>query len=149
MLTEFTNEDAIKILADWKDKQPAYQGEDARSVHYARNRAALEMAIEALSGCELVGSAKGVLIERQRQITGEGWSAWRDDEYKNGELAKAAAMYAIASHRSPTWVARNWPGAERWWKPKTERQNLIRAGALILAELDRIGRLANKETENG
>ena len=44
-----TISDAIAVLTDWLERQPRYQGEDARSVHYIRNRAALEMAIKALS----------------------------------------------------------------------------------------------------
>jgi hypothetical protein len=35
--------------------------------------------------------------ERERQLTAEGWSPEHDDEHANGELARAAAAYAIFS----------------------------------------------------
>lgn len=28
----------------------------------------------------------------------------------------------------------------KWWKPKSQRENLVRAGALIAAEIDRLDR---------
>ena len=33
-----------------------------------------------------------------------------------------------------------WPWAAEWWKPKDCRRNLVRAGALILAEIERLDR---------
>ncbi|MCM0757438.1 hypothetical protein M7775_02505, partial [Sporomusa sphaeroides DSM 2875] len=45
------------------------------------------------SGIELIAA------ERQRQISQEGWTPEHDDQHANGELALAAACYAIPSHR--------------------------------------------------
>lgn len=30
-----------------------------------------------------------------------------------------------------------------WWKPKDRRRNLVKAGALIVAEIERLDRLAS------
>lgn len=76
-----------------------------------------------------------IAAERHRQVMSEGWSAEHDDNHNGGELAKAAACYAIGC---PLF----WPWDERWWNPKGERRNLIRAGALIVAEIERLDRLA-------
>lgn len=37
---------------------------------------------------------------------------------------------------------RNWPWHRVWWKPSTRRRNLVKAGALILAEIERLDRAA-------
>lgn len=33
-----------------------------------------------------------------------------------------------------------WPWPSKWWKPKSQRRDLVRAGALILAEIERLDR---------
>lgn len=33
-----------------------------------------------------------------------------------------------------------WPWDAKWWKPKNTRRDLVRAGALIVAELERMDR---------
>lgn len=92
-----------------------------------------------------------VLAERQRQIEVEGWTPEHDDEHGEGEIALAAACYAVAStphhateHMRHITFARYWPWAADWWKPRGPRENLVRAGALILAEIERLDRTASK-----
>jgi hypothetical protein len=38
---------------------------------------------------------EAIAAERRRQIEAEGWSAAHDDQHVNGELAGAAAAYAL------------------------------------------------------
>ncbi|NPW56957.1 hypothetical protein HPR97_34090, partial [Pseudomonas aeruginosa] len=38
-----------------------------------------------------------------------------------------------------------WPWDEEWWKPKSARENLVRAGALVLAEIERLDRSATEQ----
>lgn len=96
-----------------------------------------------------------IAAERQRQVEKEGWTLAHDDEHSSGEMAAAAAIYAmdevsrktivsaIAPHwRSETILARLWPWSWDWWKPRDRRQDLVRAGALIVAEIERIDRLS-------
>jgi hypothetical protein len=106
--------------------------------------------------------AEELLAERMRQIRREGWTADHDDEHRDGGLAMAAACYAAiaaatvghaaASAARPTvaddvlaFVQRCWPWAVEWWKPKHPRRDLMRAGALIVAEIERLDRLAPPE----
>lgn len=90
--------------------------------------------------------------ERIRQITEEGFDSKRDDEYVNGELSGAAAAYAIhAHHQISYWVFNlenppgqtwNWPSET--WKPSSDPiRNLVKAGALIAAEIDRLQRITS------
>lgn len=96
-------------------------------------------------------AAQDVLAERRRQIETEGWTPEHDDEHALGEIASAAGCYALHAHDdnemdgAPAW----WPWDALWWKPKDARSNLIRAGALILAEIERLDRAeAKKQGDN-
>ena len=85
-----------------------------------------------------------VAAERRRQIESEGWSADHDDDHAAGELAIAAACYALSSTGSiispNTALGALWPWAWHWWKPKDRRRDLVRAAALIIAEIERLDR---------
>jgi hypothetical protein len=84
--------------------------------------------------------ALDVLAERRRQIEKERWTPEHDDEHTDGVLALAASCYATADTGSP--LPKVWPWDPADWKPKGKRRNLVRAGALILAEIERIDRAA-------
>lgn len=86
-----------------------------------------------------------MLAERQRQISAEGWTPEQDDRYTHGDMASAAACYANQGRYhfpEPGKPGPNWPWAAEWWKPSTYRRNLEKAGALILAEIERLDRAA-------
>lgn len=88
-------------------------------------------------------AARDVLAERQRQISAEGWTPAHDDQYTTGDMASAAACYASQGryhYPEPGKPGPNWPWAAKWWKPSTYRRNLEKAGALILAEIERLDR---------
>lgn len=85
-----------------------------------------------------------VIAERQRQKTVEGWTPEHDDEHCNGELAMAAVCYinetgTVNRNGGKPW---GWPWDASWWKPNTRRRNLVKAGALVMAEIERIDRAA-------
>lgn len=106
-----------------------------------------------------------IAAERRRQVEKEGWSAEHDDEHESGDLAMAAALYAapeplyrvkVDAQGSVKWTD-PWPwwdvdltyGAHRtrvpaWDKRATHPRlrQLVIAGALIAAEIDRLQRAA-------
>jgi hypothetical protein len=103
-----------------------------------------------VSGVDLIAA------ERERQIAKEGWTPEHDDTHDEQELARAAACYALpddgdhAEHvrfpmrsmidgtkRDPLW-----PWESHWYKrtPHDRVRELVKAGALIAAEIDRIQR---------
>lgn len=99
-------------------------------------------------------AANDIIAERQRQISEEGWTPEHDDRYSCGELAGAAACYARYTN-ARGWVfptnpsdyqsaeePSDWPWAAEWWKPTNPRRDLVKAGALILAEIERLDRAA-------
>lgn len=86
--------------------------------------------------------------ERTRQIEKEGFSIAHDDAHTNGEMALAAACYATAPSMvriEREWVPpdkpKTWPWHFSWWKPGFKRRNLVKAGALIVAEIERLDRI--------
>jgi hypothetical protein len=89
-------------------------------------------------------AATDVLAERRRQVEAEGWTPEHDDEHGHGEMAMAASCYAKHYVLLPALsdVPALWPWGARWWKPSDPRRNLIKAGALILAEIERLDRAA-------
>lgn len=91
-------------------------------------------------------AVRDVLAERQRQQEVEGWTPEHDDKYNGCELAAAAATYAVCVEPEQLKVcgvtAWSWPA--HWWKPTTYRRNLVKAGALLLAEIERLDRAAPK-----
>lgn len=92
-------------------------------------------------------AAQDVLAERVRQIEEEGFTPADDDFHAHlGSLARAAACYTLSAvGMAPAGGL--WPWPARWWKPKDPRRDLVRAGALILAEIERIDRATAEEKE--
>lgn len=93
------------------------------------------------TGVELIAE------ERARQVAQEGWTPDHDDEHSDGQMAQAAACYALVAMEQVNGEEgpfapdpSMWPWDESWWKPKDEIRNLVRAGALIAAEIDRVQR---------
>jgi hypothetical protein len=124
-----------------------------------------------------------VITERARQVQDFGWTPNHDDQYSKGELAGAAACYALkdtsypyrdfnpkpkyaavveareiaeksmgtlrktlalmreqeeAVHgpRPPRWF----PWDRSWWRPGSRRRNLVKAAALLIAEIELLDR---------
>ena len=106
--------------------------------------------------------AKLIAEERQRQIESEGWTTEHDDLHTLGELAVAGACYALLGTRWKDSSIFNkqlvrhilWPWDAEWFKPAEypdppykptahldrHVKDLVRAGALIAAEIDRLRR---------
>lgn len=75
-----------------------------------------------------------IAAERQRQVEVKGYTPEHDDEHVLGEIAEAAAEFA-----SPDM----WLEPHSWAYKKGEHtrlQQLAKAGALIVAEMERIMR---------
>jgi hypothetical protein len=106
-------------------------------------------ALRAEAGA--VGDGLSLIVaERHRQITAEGWTFEHDDFYQDDELARAAACYVLPEKarpydrrrgfQLPSWWPETW--RSEWWKPtpKDRVRELVKAGALIAAEIDRTQR---------
>lgn len=94
-------------------------------------------------------SVADIAEERRRQIEVEGWTPGHDDAHSDGELARAASVYARHAALSDSFrrgmakdLPLNWPWERAWWKPTSKRRDLVKAGALIVAEIERLDRAA-------
>lgn len=112
----------------------------------SRARKASALATELLDmlaaapGTEVPQAWLDVQAERRRQITAEGWTPDHDDLYCAAELPRAAAAYILSGANDEAPAI--WPFVAKWWKPRDARANYVRAGALILAEIERLDRAA-------
>ncbi|WP_110642516.1 hypothetical protein [Salinicola sp. CPA57] len=93
-----------------------------------------------------------VFNERQRQVDAEGWTPEHDDTHTDGDLAAAASTYAwgacvqVTGHALPETPPAVWPFENAWWKPSTSpRRNLVKAAALLLAEIERLDRASGTD----
>lgn len=94
-----------------------------------------------------VSGATLIAAERRRQAVDEGYLADHDDNHVHGELLAAADVY-LRSARYPGAMSgdsrpEGWPWPEPC-RPTTPIRDLIKAGALIAAEIDR--RLRSNES---
>jgi hypothetical protein len=129
-----------RYMLDW-DEGSMDEHPEGGWVMLSDHEAALKEAVakerEALSQ-----AAADVLAERQRQKSAEGWSERHDDDHDCDELAKAAACYAVAYPKAK--CPKQWPWDGSWWKPKDRRRNLVRAAALLMAQIERDDRARSK-----
>jgi len=97
--------------------------------------------------------AHEVVLERLKQRS--KYSAKYDDEHDNEELAAAAASYATHVYYNSNLeynpyeefaddVPEIWHFDRSKWHPTTPRGDLIKAAALILAEIERMDRIEDE-----
>lgn len=89
-----------------------------------------------------------VMVERLRQVA-QGFDAAHDDAHYRGELAQAAAVYALKVQQDRSDYADElcstlWPWVDPVpatpGTPAEQRETLIRAAALLVAEIERFDR---------
>lgn len=87
-----------------------------------------------------------IFAEHERQKSVEGYAPEHDDEHGDGSMAAAAAAYSMHAFLSTSYRAFAidpiglWPWSAQTWKPKDPRSDLVRAGALIVTEIERLDR---------
>ncbi|MDR9972770.1 hypothetical protein [Enterobacter cloacae] len=88
----------------------------------------------------LSNAAQSIIAERQRQQSAEGWTHEHDDQYGESQLLWASSCYVLNTIQPFNRIPMDWPWSPEWWKPTNPRRDLVKAGALILAEIERIDR---------
>lgn len=99
-----------------------------------------------------------VMDERIAQL-GHEFAPEHDDAHRKGELAWAAIHYVASAILAGLGVRDYlgavlridiigvrvaWPFEQAWWKPGTPRRMLVKACALLLAEIERLDRQAHR-----
>jgi hypothetical protein len=110
------------------------------------------IASRLIATANLTPAFADVMLERERQKKVKGWTPEHDDGHDTGDIALAAAAYA----RHAAWsddmrqISSGFPPDDIWpsewpWKPSTRRRDLVKAGALIIAEIERLDRLSKSQ----
>ena len=88
--------------------------------------------------------------ERERQCALEGFTNEHDDMQTHGELALAAAYYAAPQRWREPLPTLLWPwlASEFHPTPENRQRELIKAAALIVAEIERLSRKDEKDSIN-
>ena len=80
--------------------------------------------------------------ERERHVS-KGWTISHNSGHTEGELRRAVTCYyneTMGTSEMVNGVPTLWPFDHASWKPRTERENLVRAGSFMLAEFNRLQR---------
>jgi hypothetical protein len=151
----------LMALAAARSQQRAAEELEAALDAYSRNRPGFtawlrNRVIDLRRGETLMGTGINLIAaERQRQIDAEGWTPEHDAEHADDGLALAACCYAVPPHMRKyrnvsvpiegaggvrVSVPTLWPWAPGYWKPRADDRvrELVKAGALIAAEIDRL-----------
>lgn len=139
-----------------KDVGP-FEGVKHNALHDARHEAKqLTKVLMATHSTQqgldaLTDAARCVIAERTRQISAEGYTPEQDDGYNPGVLALHGGLYACHAYDNLTKkrAPEGWQWDEKWWKPKDPRSNLVKAGALVLAEIERMDRSFAAQAKQG
>lgn len=118
---------------------------------YSKIEQALDASVQAFLEKYAPKAICDVIMERHRQIAEEGWTPEHDDQHEVGMLAAAGSAYAlyVADELHPQSQGNGgfadtpplfWPFDPIWWKPGEHRRSLVKAAALILAEIERYDR---------
>lgn len=134
-----------------------------RKADFRKKSAAVTAALRNREELKSMSALDDIATERMRQKDAEGYDRAHDDEHTDGSLAAAAACYALPKPTLGNKVEYEYPGRgecdvqqvyegiptlwpsswhARFWKPKDRRRDLVRAGALIVAEIERLDRVA-------
>lgn len=89
-----------------------------------------------------MSGAEMITAERERQVTQEGWTAAHDDTHTTFQLSRAAVCYIRESKGSlfGSSAPKDWPFDLEQWKSSERIDDLVKAGALVAAEIDRLQR---------
>ena len=110
------------------------------NVELKRKLYAAENQIAELEARTFNPAILDVIAERQRQKAVEGWTSEHDDKYGKSQLLWASSCYVLNAIHPFNRIPFDWPWTPEWWKPTNPRRDLVKAGALILAEIERIDR---------
>ncbi|EPD5032369.1 ead/Ea22-like family protein, partial [Escherichia coli] len=131
----------VLALLDELEKMQAQSSKWCEAFHKAVSVGArYEERIAELEARAFNPAILDVIAERQRQQSVEGWMPEHDDQYSKSQLLWASSCYVLNAIHTFNRIPFGWPWTPEWWKPTNPRRDLVKAGALILAEIERIDR---------
>ena len=150
-----TAEEAAQVALEMVEERYGILQQDYDLVKRDADRAAV---VEGVLIDNHSPAARDILAERRRQVDQNGYDHENDDAHIHDEMGAYAAFYAMPP------AVREWPAeetgyGETWgdaivptdWtapKPGDRRGELVKAGALILAEIERIDRATLRASQS-
>jgi hypothetical protein len=149
-----SDRNGVTMLLGWRRKGQSRKGGEwmLKKAQAWVDRRKIAAGTALSPGCQIV------MDERRRQIVRHQWTPEHDDEHTAGELAEAAECYLTEAkirvmRRVPSdaqggsmEIPAGWPWRPQSWRPGDRIRELAKAGALFLAEADRLRR---KEDADG
>lgn len=135
------NEQLLMMQDEAEKKQKAYDDYVAKTEKaYGDLLDENQQLHERLAGVNATTGAYMIAVERERQIKNEGYNAEHDQVHTPMTLAKAAVSYILCNDEGERKIAKTiyWPWEDKYYKPRDMKRNLIRAGALVAAAIDRL-----------
>lgn len=160
------NEQLLEIQAEAEKKQKAYDDyaanvenrdlldenrrlaestDEQESLQQLQQKLADALAMnrklhERLTSVNATTGAYMIAVERERQIKDEGYNEEHDQAHAPMTLAMAAVSYILCNDVKKRKIAKTtyWPWEDKYYKPRDMKRNLIRAGALVAAAIDRL-----------
>lgn len=131
---------------DWRNGAPAYSADLADKIEIETRRLYAHHAPQPADATPSQATCD-VITERWRQVEEESWTAEHDARHDKGEIARAAACYALRPQAAQCagiqeFIERLWPWDWSELEPVDRRRDLVRAGALIIAKIERLDRAA-------
>lgn len=137
------NPDALRVMAAELDEERSMNGllkEELSRINTEMVRHKDGYGTATRAGLDVLG-------ERARQRRMEGYDDEHDDGHADFSLSAAAIAYALDARLRGTTgrgfdanPPPEWPWIPLDWKPKSIRQSLVVAAALLIAEIERIDR---------
>ena len=75
--------------------------------------------------------------EREKQINKYGYTAVHDRQHHNTAVLYGALAYLNSTIYSSTAGIEDWPFEKESFKPEGDIKNLVKAAAMIIAEIDK------------
>ena len=99
---------------------------------------------------KITEALRDVIAEREEQIAKHGYDSDHDDNDMPFAISNVGALYALEAGSAlyKDVFEHVWPAtwATEHWKPGSQRKSLVKAAAMILAEIEAIDRAEEQET---
>lgn len=144
----------LELIAAERERQIHVEGwSEEHDDHHAKGEIASAATCYASAACGVMSSLRWGLVDGPKWAAKLGWS--EDDKASARKHIEESARDPLAAHfgRNPDGSVKlpstaSWPFDASWWKPSNDPiRNLIKAGALIAAEIDRLQRLAANKSD--
>lgn len=134
-----TREAVARIISRTARIRVVFDSVQRRDEYVENPEEIADLILSALAQQPMGEALAEIAAERRRQVEVHGWSLEHDDGHTHGEIANAAADFAMPGQHP---IKTSWAYGSKVIDKEPGRQQLVKAGALIVAEIERLDRAA-------